>query len=111
MQLIDLNDQLVKVILTGRLDTPGVARIETRFTAALVPDAKSAIVDLSGVEYVTSMGLRLLVSTTRHLAMRNAKLVLFAPHPRVNEVFDTASLRDLIPVCDDEASARMAVAV
>jgi hypothetical protein len=47
MSVSSLGDRLVKVTLVGRLDTPGVDHVETRFVAHLLPGANSAIVDLS----------------------------------------------------------------
>ena len=56
---------VVKVGLVGRLDTPGVDAVETRLTAALVPRAARAIVDLSGVEFIGSLGLRMFITIAR----------------------------------------------
>ena len=36
-----------KVVLMGRLDTKGVDLVETRFGAAIVPNGKNTIVDLT----------------------------------------------------------------
>ncbi len=110
MELIDLGNNVTKVVFKGRLDTPGVDSIETRFTAALVPDGKSAIVDMSGVEFVASMGLRMFIGVGRSLMRKGAKLALYAPHPRVNAIFDGVSLGSIMPVCADEPAAVAAVA-
>ncbi len=45
-----------------------VDEIKTRFIAAVVPVGNNAVVDLSRVEFVASMGIRMLVSTARSLA-------------------------------------------
>jgi anti-anti-sigma regulatory factor len=36
---------------------------------------------------------------------KNRKLVLYAPQPLVSQLFDTVSLRDIIPVEPDQAAA------
>jgi anti-sigma B factor antagonist len=109
MQISELGENRVKVTLTGRLDTPGVGRVETGFVAALVPRGRSAIVDLSNVEFVASLGIRMFLSTARSLAMRQGRLVLFAPQEQVREVFDMVSLSDVLPIVADEASALAAL--
>jgi anti-anti-sigma factor len=96
---------VIRVRLVGRLDTPGVDGIETRFTAAVVPTSARAIVDMSGVEFIGSLGLRMFITIARALNRRNGKMVLFAPQPFVAQVLETSSLGDMIPVCTDEASA------
>lgn len=96
---------VTRVRLTGRLDTPGVDSIETRFTASVVPTSARAIVDMSGVEFIGSLGLRMFITVARALNRRNGRMVLYAPQPFVAQVLETSALGELIPVCTDEASA------
>ena len=109
MEVVNLGERLVKVTLTGRLDTQGVNRLETRFVAALVPGANNAIVDLSGVDFVASMGIRLFITVARSLAMRHAKLAIYGAQSMVNEVFDHVSLSEMVPVVASESEAIAAV--
>jgi len=105
---ISEEDGVTRVKLVGRLDTPGVDAIETRFTAAVVPGAARTIVDLSGVEFIGSLGIRMFITIARALARKRGKLVLYAPQGFVAQVLETASLGDIIPVAPD-ASAAVAV--
>lgn len=105
MNVSSLGDRLVKISLVGRLDTPGVDRVETRFISQLVPGANSAIVDLSQVDFVASMGLRLLVTTAKNLKTRQAKLVLYGAQRPVLQVFEAVALNKIIPICSEEAEA------
>jgi hypothetical protein len=50
VEISPLGERLVRVTFAGRLDTPGVDRIETRLVAALVPSAYNAIIDLPQVD-------------------------------------------------------------
>ncbi len=102
-------DAVVKVGLVGRLDTPGVDAVETRFTAAVCPRGARTVVDLSGVEFIGSLGLRMLITIARTLSRKNGKLVLYGPQAFVAQVLETASLGDIIPVQPDAASAVAAV--
>jgi len=105
MEIADTVDGLVNVTLVGRLDTPGVDRIEPHLTASLVPRGARAIIDLSGLEFVSSMGLRMFITIARDLARNHGKLVLYSPQPWVNVIFKTAGLQSIIPVQPDAASA------
>jgi anti-anti-sigma factor len=105
MEIADTADGLINVALIGRLDTPAVARIEPDLVASLVPRGARAIVDLSRLDFVSSMGLRMFTVIARDLARNNGKLVLYSPQPWVNVMFTTASLHSIIPVCHDAASA------
>ena len=96
---------IARVKLRGRLDTPGVDRVESKFTSADVPEGKNTVVDLSEVSFIASMGLRMFIGLAKTLKRNNAKVVLFAPQSQVNDVFTTVALRDIVPIVVDEAEA------
>ena len=98
MEIVDVAPRLVKITLAGRLDTPGVERIETRFLATLVPNANNAIVDMSQVDFISSMGIRMLLSVARSLKMRQAGLSLFSVQEQVNQILEQMSISQVIPV-------------
>ena len=100
-----LGGQAVKLTLRGRLDTMGVNSVETRFLASAVAGARPALVDLSGVELVTSMGLRMLISTARGMSQRHTRLVLFGAQDLVREVLEIAAIDTLMAVVATEAEA------
>lgn len=105
LQISDLGNA-AKVSLQGRLDTPGVDQIETRFTASIVPAGKHTLVDLSGVTFISSMGIRMLISTARALGLKNAKLILVDPQPLVKESLEHVSLDHIIPIVATETQAQ-----
>ncbi len=110
MSISPISERLVKVTLAGRLDTPGVGRVETRFLASLVPEGNSAIVDLSQVNFVSSLGIRMILSAARSLKARQATLAIYGAQASVAQVFDFAALGQIIPICPTEADALKAVA-
>ena len=98
-------ENVTHVKLRGRLDTHGVDQIETKFTASLVPGGRSAVVDLSELTFVASMGLRMFIGVKKAISRHGAKMVLVAPQPQVNEVFAAASLGTIVPIVGSEAEA------
>lgn len=98
-------DGVKKVVLSGRLDSAGVDGIETQFSAGIVPSGKNTVVDLSQVEFLASLGVRMFISTTRALAWRGGKLVMFGATPPVLEVIETMGFEDVVPVVPSEAEA------
>src|SRR5215510_5373217 len=111
MEFRNLGDDLVNVKLTGRLDTPGVDRIELRLTATLVPSGKNAVVDLSDVQLVTSMGIRMFVTLARSLKAKGARLALYAPQTLVGETLTNVALGDMMPICSSQTDAVAAIRV
>ena len=110
MDISPLGERLVRITLTGRLDTLGVDRIETRLIAALVPGANNAVIDLSQVEFVASMGIRMLVATARNLRSRHALLAVYGAQDQVRQVFEAVALNQVIPIHATEAEALLTVA-
>ena len=106
LQVEALDDRAIRLVLSGRLDTVGVDQIETRFNASAVADPRHALVDLSGVEFVSSMGVRLLITAARAKAGRGGRLVLAAPQPVVRETLEMVALDQIIPIAADQAEAR-----
>ena len=85
MQVKDAGEGLLEVLLIGRLDTPGVDRIETQLTAHLVPRGARAIIDLSQVTFIGSGGIRMFITIARALGRKGAKLVLYSAQPLVGQ--------------------------
>jgi len=103
------DDSITRVELKGRLDLAGVQSVETQFTAHTAAAHKPAVVDLSGVEFIASLGLRMLLSTAKALRAAGARMVLLSPQPMVAEVLRTAGFDKVIDVAEDEKMA-MAIA-
>lgn len=106
MLISDLGD-VRKVTLSGRMDAAGISEIETRFSAAIIPRGKPAVVDMTGVPFMASLGIRLLVSVTRALANKRARIALFGVTAGVRDVMEMTSLDKIIPIAatEDEAMA------
>ncbi|MEI8177700.1 STAS domain-containing protein [Aestuariivirga sp.] len=98
--------------LEGRLDTSAVARIETGFAAkagAVSSQRGRVIIDLQDVTYLSSMGIRLLVSTLRQFRQREVTFVTPAPREgMVRELLQMASLTEHLNMVDSAAAAETA---
>jgi anti-anti-sigma factor len=109
MAAVDL-DGVTCVRLNGRLDAAGADQIDLRFTSNVVSPGRNAIIDLSGVTFIASMGLRLLISTARSLRLKGGTLVLFGAQELVKSVLDDAALEQIIPIVETERQAHARLA-
>lgn len=105
-----IDDQCTLVRLTGRMDSPGVDRIETRFTAAVAAGHRDAVVDLSGVSFLASLGIRMLISSARAMAGKGHRMAVFGANEMVQDVLDSVALDQIIPVAADQPQALAALA-
>ncbi|MDA0991601.1 MAG: STAS domain-containing protein [Verrucomicrobia bacterium] len=108
-EVIEETDALTHVKLAGRLDIAGVDEIELAFTSTVYTRGKSTIVDVSGISFLASMGIRLLAGAARSLAKHGAKIVLYRPPTVVRECIERSALDDMILLVANEQEARTRV--
>jgi anti-anti-sigma factor len=101
----NLDGGVVRIILTGRLDMQGAQQIDMKFTAMTATKASPVVVDMSGVGFLASLGLRTLLSSAKAVAKRGGKMVIYSPQPNVVEVLKVSGVSNLIPIKDDLQSA------
>ena len=97
-----------KVTLVGKLDIRGAEEIEIPL-ATVAGTRQSVVVDMVGVDFIASIGIRHLVLAAKAVARGTGKLVLLNPTPLVTEVLVTAGLEQLLPIVrsEDEALAAL----
>ena len=77
-----------RVEFKGSLDTATVGECEQAL-AELVDDLtlKTLVFDLAGLEFLSSAGIRVLLSTRRKLTKRKARLLMVNLQPQIEKVF------------------------
>lgn len=94
-----------RVALIGRLDIEGVGRVETKFVAATATQRRPVIVDLSGVTFIGSLGIGMLVGAAHALKRHGAGMVLLDPQPFIERVFDVTHMEEAVPIVHGLAAA------
>lgn len=67
------------------------------------------VVDLSKVNYLSSIGIPMLINTAKSVASRGGKMALLNPQRNVAEVLDITGIPQIIPVYDDLESAKAGI--
>jgi anti-anti-sigma factor len=99
------NIRVIKLI--GRLDIVGVGDIETKFAGYCSGENPRVLVDLSDVEYLASIGIRLLTINAKSIASRSGRMVLLKPIPEVRSVLEVTGIQAIIPVYEGFESAEV----
>lgn len=106
MELVihDRDDDITHVSLAGRLDATEVHQIETRLADATA-QPRPTIVELAGLEFLSSLGIGLLFASTKRLKQAGCKLVLLNPKGMVEEVLRSSRMDKVMPIAHglDEA--------
>ena len=97
------NIRLIKLI--GTLDITGVGRIETKFTDHCSGDNPRVLVDLSDVEFLASIGIRLLVRNAKSISSRAGRMVLLSPTSEIRSVLEISGIPAIIPIYNGLESA------
>jgi anti-anti-sigma factor len=106
--LEELTGGIIKVSLDGRLDIDGAAAVDPQMTA-IGGSRNAVLVDLRGLSYLGSMGLRTLVAPARAIKSRGGKMVLFGPNEFVDKVLKASGINTMIPVHYELQSALAAL--
>jgi sigma-B regulation protein RsbU (phosphoserine phosphatase) len=80
----------VVVHVGGRLDAMTFGELDEAMLALLprLDDGGTVVVDLAGLEYVSSAGLRSFARIRKSMRARNGYTLLLNPQPQVRKVFD-----------------------
>jgi anti-sigma B factor antagonist len=97
LKIGDSTESVSRVALIGMLDMVAVGQVETKFLAVTVARGRDVIVDLSGMTFIASLGMGMLVSAHRGLKRKGKKLVLLNPQEDVEVALTTARLQELMP--------------
>ena len=101
---VDGEGEIARVALTGKLDIAGAEVIALPF-AALSGAKQGIIVDMSGVSFISSIGIRHILMAAKALSRRNGRLVLLKPTEMVVDVLTTAGIASIIPIAETDAQA------
>ena len=105
----EFGDIGTRVTLVGKLDIAGAGTVELPL-ATLAGTRRNLVVDMAGVDFIASIGIRHLVTAAKAVALGSARLVLLDPSPIVTDVVVTAGLDDFLPIVRSEAEARAMLA-
>lgn len=104
LEQFELPGNVLKVKLTGPLDIQAANEIDMPFSVIGGSRNKVAI-DLSGVSFLASIGIRVLVMTARAIGNKGGRMVVFSPTAEARKVLVATGIDKIIPIAADEAGA------
>src|SRR6202045_3097441 len=84
--------------VSGRIDFESALDFEHQINAMIQEPGDGYIIELSQVELLSSAGLRVMLSTAKRVAQRNASLALAAPSQVVRQVFEISHFNLLFKI-------------
>lgn len=103
--MLDINVQSFKrvdlITVSGRVDSSTAPELEETLEERIGEGRHNLVLDLSDVNYLSSAGLRTLVSTLRTCKKKGGDVRIATPSERVTEVMSLAGLDTLFTSYDD----------
>lgn len=98
VHIVQRNDDISQVELHGKLDVTAMHKIDLEFYAATSARTQPAIVDLTHLDYIASLGIGMFFACAQSLTRKGYKMVLVNPQGMVDATLSTARLNQVIPV-------------
>ncbi len=100
-----MSDQIHVLRPLGRLDNVTSSGIEREAIEIIERGGRLLLIDLGGLNYISSAGLRMALAVAKRLDAIGGRLALCSPQPQVAEVFEISGIDGIL---DIHASAEAA---
>ena len=100
-----VQNEILIITIEGRLDAASAPIADETIHKLLEADHNRLLFDLSGLEYLSSGGLRVILAAAKEMKRRNGQITLCGLTPYVNEIFEVSGFSAMIPIKDSFESA------
>ena len=98
-------DRKMVLRLDGRIDTASSSILEKKIDGLIEDNHHQILLDFANVDYLSSAGMRLLLSTTKKLKAKGGILVIFSIDEEVKKVIQMAGFEGILQLCKNESEA------
>ncbi len=98
-------DGIATILSKGIIDAYSYSELEQAFNRLMEEHIYKFIVDLSGVDYMSSTGAGVFIGMLRLSQEHNGNIVLVNPKPMIRDLFDLLGLTNLFVVTDNMKKA------
>ena len=91
---------IINIAIKGRLDAATSPTAEETIQQAIAGDENRLLFDFSGLEYLSSGGLRVILGAAKEMRRREGKIALCSLNSYVNEIFEISGFSAMIPIKD-----------
>ena len=92
---VERDFELVTLEITGRLDTTTAPNLESVINE-LSEDTRELIFDMSGVEYISSAGIRVLLGAYKKMTLNQGEMRIEKVNELVREIYEMAGLLEIL---------------
>jgi len=105
IRVIKKRDYVYSVELKGSLDNETYMQLEDELKEIVGDKTKALILDMGGLSYISSAGVRVVIWAKKTLKARNATFGMTNLQPQIKKVFDVMKILPIIDIFDDMPEA------
>lgn len=98
-------DEITIIIFEGKMDTQTAPEAEKALAEIIDGGSFKILVSFEKLEYVSSVGLRVLLTTAKRLKTNQGEMRLFSLNEVVRDVFEISGFAKIFKICANEAEA------
>lgn len=91
--------------LAGRLDGSQAAAVEGAFSRLAGPERKQIVFDLAGLQYISSAGLRVILSAAKKLRSMQGRMICASLNEQVRDIFEMSGFLTILETADSREDA------
>ena len=111
LEISEAHEQGILIVRpTGKLDTLTAREFESHLGQRVENGDGPLLVDMAGIDYVSSFGLRSILIIAKRLAPFGRKFILFSTNPSVHEVLRVSGFLKIVTVEETMEAALQAAA-
>lgn len=111
MEMVHQKESGTQVLtLQGRLDAGSAPALEERGKSVITEQGAKLVLDMTGVDYISSAGLRTLLVLAKTAKTVNGALALHSVQPMVREVMEISGFDKILFITADSAAAQALLA-
>lgn len=98
MEVKVLTDDITTIQVSGQLDTLTAVEFEKVVQEVLEKDLEQLVLETSGLTYVSSAGLRLILTLQKEMTAKGGSFVLKNVQPEIKEIFDITGFSSILTI-------------
>jgi len=105
IKIIKKKDYVYSVELKGSLDTETYQELEQELKEIINEKTKMVIFDMASLEYISSIGIKVVIETKKTLAKRSASFAMINLQPQIKKVFEMLKILPMVDIFQDMEEA------
>ena len=102
---IETRGTALVAVASGRIDSANASQFQEELSVVNDGSGSGVILDLGGLSYISSAGLRVILMVAKTLRSTNTNFVVCSPSDAIREIFEISGFSQIIPIHNSQDEA------